>query len=125
MIITGDEVADFVGHRVGSRIVPPYTTLGILKDGQVVAGAVFNHFTGCDCHVTIAGHGWGRGFLAEVGNYVFQQLGCVRVTAVTEQPRIVRIAERLGGQVEGLMRNHFGEGRDAFIVGILRQDYKF
>lgn len=125
MIITGDEVAAFVGRQVLAPIVPPFTTLGIVKDGQVVAGVVFNHFTGSDCHVTIAGHGWDRGFLAEVGNYVFQQLGCVRMTAVTEKPRIVRIAERLGGQVEGLMRNHFGEGRDAFLVGILRDEYKF
>ena len=47
------------------------------------------------------------------------------MTVLTEQTRIVRIAERLGGQVEGLMRNHFGKGRDGFLVGILKDDWKY
>lgn len=74
-------------------------------------------------HVTVAGHGWTKSFLTDVGQYVFGTLRCQRMTAITEQPRIVRIAERLGGQVEGMLRNHFGPGRNAFIVGILKEDY--
>lgn len=99
--------------------------MGIEKDGGIIAGVLFNHFEGSDLHVTLAGHGWTRSFLTHVGEYVFRQLCCERMTAVTEQPAIVRIAERLGGQVEGRMRNHFGAGRDAFVVGILKEEYRF
>lgn len=99
--------------------------MGIEKDGAVVAGAVFNHFEGLDLHVTIAGRGWTRGFAAAVGAYVYQQLGCERMTAITEQASVVRIAERMGGQIEGLLRNHFGKGRDGFVVGILKDDWKY
>jgi len=124
-IVDDERVARFVGDRVDSVIVPPYTLMGIEKDGEIIAGVVFNHFTGCDLHVTIAGTGWTKGFLADVGQYVFGQLNCIRITVVTEQPKVVRIAERLGGDIEGLMRNHFGPSRDAYLVGILREDWKF
>jgi len=105
------------------QINPPYTTMGIEIGGEVIGGVVFNHFTGSDLHVTVAGRGWTRGFLAEVGQYVFGQLHCLRMTVITEQPKVVRLTERLGGQVEGLLRNHFGAGRPAFVVGILKEDY--
>lgn len=123
MIVTGEPVAAFVAKTCGRRIVPPYEAVGIERGSQIVAGVVFNHFTGADVHVTAAGHGWTRGFLADVGQYVFGQLGCERMTFVTEQPSVVRLAERLGGQVEGLMRNHFGKDRPGFIVGVLKDDY--
>lgn len=125
MIVTDERVPAFVSALVGKRFVPPFTAMGVERDGEVVGGVVFNVFEGADLHVTVAGRGFNRGFLADVGAYVFQQLGCERMTVLTEQPRIVRIAERLGGQLEGLLRNHFGPGRDGFLVGILREEYKY
>lgn len=124
-IVDDERVALFVGQRVNSVICPPFTAMGIEKNGEIVAGAVFNCFTRHDVQVTIAGHGWTKGFLAEVGNYVFKSLGCIRITVETEQVEVVRIAERLGGQIEGLKRNQFGPGRDAFVMGILAADYRF
>lgn len=124
-VVTDERVARFVGQRVGEVIVPPFTAMGLERDGEIIAGVVFNCFEGFDLHVTIAGHGWTRGFLADVGQYVFGTLKCERITIQTEQPKIVRIAKRLGGQVEGLKRNHFGKGRDAILVGILAGDYRF
>lgn len=124
-IVEGDEVARFVSESIGVSFVPPFTTMGIEKDGEIVGGVLFNVFEGSDVHVSIAGHGWSRGFCVAVGQYVFGQLGYERMTAVTEIPKIVKIAERLGGKVDGLMRNHFGKGRDAFVVGILKEEYRF
>lgn len=119
------DVASFVSQRVGVEFTPPYTAAGIERDGEVIGGVVFNIFEGADIHVTIAGRGWTRGFMAEVGHYVFSELRCERMTAITEQASVVRIAQRLGGEIEGLMRNHFGPGRDAYVVGILKYDYRF
>lgn len=125
MIVDDERVARFVGERVGSVIYPPFTCMGIERDNRIIAGAVFNCFTGPDCRVTIAGRGWTKGFLAEVGHYVFSRLGCIRLTVETEQPKVVRIAQRLGGQIEGLQRDKFGPGRDGFLVGILKDEYRF
>lgn len=122
-IVADERVAPFVARQCGVYIPAPYTVMGLEKDGQIVAGVAFHHFTGCDVHVTVAGKGWTRGFLAEVGGYVFGTLGCIRMTALTEQERVIRIAKKLGGQIEGRLRNHFGPGRDAVVLGILKDDY--
>lgn len=125
IVVTDERVIRFVGEQVDRVIIPPFTAMGIEKDGEIIAGVVFNNFEGFDIHATVAGHGWTKGFLADVGNYVFWQLQCLRITVITEQPKVIRIAKRLGGEVEGLMRNHFGPGRDGFLIGILREHYRF
>lgn len=99
--------------------------MGIERDGEIIGGVIFNVFEASDVHVSVAGRGWTSGFLAEVGHYAFDILKVERITAITEQTKVVRLAERLGGQIEGLIRSHFGKGRDAFIVGILKEDWKF
>lgn len=124
-VITGERVAAFVAERCRVNIVPPYVAVGVERDGLLVNGVVFNHFTGHDVHVSVGGGQWSKGMLADVGHYVFTQLGCGRITAITEQPGVVALANRLGGKVEGVMRNHFGPGRDAFVVGILKEDWTF
>lgn len=116
-------MAVFVAKACGVVVNPPYTLMGIERSGQIIAGVVFNQFTGPDVHLTVAGHGWTRGVLADIGQYVFGQLGCERMTFVTEQAPVVRLAERLGGKVEGLMRNHFGKDRPGYVVGVLKDDY--
>lgn len=124
-IVTDERVAVFLAKALGINVVPPYTVVGTEKDGEIINGVLINHFTGHDCHVSIAGRGWTKQIIRGVGEYVFDQLLCLRMTVLTEQPHVVRIAERLGGQVEGLLRNHFGEGRDAFVVGILNKDWPY
>lgn len=122
-----ERVARFVSQKVGSSFVPPYTTLGLERRGEIVAGAVFNHWTGHDVHVSVAGNrgAFTRGFIWLVRDYVFGQLNCLRMTVVTEQPAVEAIALKLGGQVEGRLRNHFGAGRDGTVIGILREEWIF
>ncbi|MBB4642371.1 GNAT family N-acetyltransferase [Rhizorhapis suberifaciens] len=125
MIVADDRVARFVSEKLNFGLCPPYTALGIEKDGEIIAGAIFNVFEGVSIHVSVAGKGWTRDFLKAVGTYVFDQLGCERMTATTEQEDVIKLACRLGGQVEGVLRNQFGAGRDGTVVGILRKEYRF
>ena len=125
MIVSDERVARFVSQRLGASFCPPYVTMGIERDGEIVAGVLFNQFEGPNVHVTVAGSGWSLPFLRAVGVYVFDQLGCLRMTLTTEQDAVVRYALRLGGEVEGRMRDYYGEGRDGVIVGVLRKDWKF
>lgn len=125
MIVTDERVARFVSEKSGSRFCPPFTAMGIERDGEVIAGAIFNQFEGPNVHVSIAGGGWTRGFIDAVGKYVFDQLGCLRMTVTTEQEAVADYALRLGGQVEGRMADYFGEDRDAILIGILRCHWKF
>lgn len=125
-VVTGAPVALFVGERCGASFVPPYTALGFERGGQIVAGAVFNVFTGPSVEVTVAAlpGGISRSFIRACGDYVFKQLGCERATFTTESPEVAKLAQRLGSQTEGRLRNHFGKDRDGIVLGILKQDWK-
>lgn len=124
LIVAGEEVARFVSERLGVSISPPYTTLGIERGGEIVAGCLFHCFEGPDIAVTVAGTGFTRAFIRTVGQYVFGQLGCVRMTVTTGDLKVVEYAHRLGGQTEGRLRSHFGPGADGIVVGILREEWK-
>lgn len=125
MIVSDDRVAWFVSEALDTGFCPPWSSLGIEKDGKIVAGVLCNCFEGADVHLSVAGTGWTRAFLQAVGQYVYGTLGCERMTFVTENPEVVKLAERLGGQVEGRMRSHFGPGRDGMLVGVLRDEWKY
>lgn len=125
MIVTDDRVAAFVAKACGVVINPPYTAVGIEKGGAIVAGVIFNNYTGADIHLTAAGRGWGKHFIADVGRYVFQKLRCERITIITEKPYVSGLSVRLGGRIEGVLKNHFGKGRDAQIIGILAEDWRY
>jgi RimJ/RimL family protein N-acetyltransferase len=99
--------------------------MGLEQGGVIISAALFNCFEGSDLHISLAGDYWPRSFLREIGRYVFEQLGCRRMTGVTASPHVVRLAERAGAAVEGLLRHHFDDGSDGFVVGFLREEYKF
>lgn len=125
MIVSGNHVAQFVSKRLRFALCPPYYAIGIERGGEIIGGMLLNCFEGADVHVTVAGQGWTRGFLHSAGDYVFEQLGCERATITTEQSHVEALALRLGGKREGVLRNHFGKGRDGIIVGILRDEYRY
>ena len=122
--VRGQGVADFVYNIFGRKPTPPYVAIGTEIDGVIVNGVIINVWTGFDAHVTIGGKKWTKGLLAVIHHYAYQSLGCIRLTVITEQSSIVRYAERLGGEVEGLLRNQFGPGRDGVLVGILKEDWE-
>ena len=125
MIVTDERVARFVGEKCSTIIYPPFTAMGIDRNGEIIAGVVFNCYTGNDIAVTVAGGPFTRGFITAVGQYVFEQIGCLRMSITTEQPNVIEIAHRLGAQTEGLKRNHFGKGRDGTVLGLLREDWNY
>ena len=124
-IVTDIRVVEFVSEQLSTRFIPPFTTIGLEKGGAIIAGVVFHVFEDANVHLTIAGSGWTRGLLKAVGSYVFETLGCERFTLTTEKPEVAKLGERLGGVTEGIMRNQFGKGRNAFLVGVLKDEYRF
>jgi hypothetical protein len=126
VIVYDDRVAWFVADRIGSPIVPPFTCIGLERDGQIVAGGVFNIYTGPDIQLTIAADKGcvTRALLRAWKHYVIEQSGCLRVTVETEQPAVVDMALRLGGKIEGIKRHLFGQRRDGYVIGILGSEWK-
>ena len=125
MIVTGEQVAVFLAKALQRNVVPPYTAVGTERDGEIINGVLINHFTGHDVHVSVAGRGWSREIIVGVGEYIFDKLLCERMTMITEQPRVIALALKFGGEIEGRLRNHFGPDRDGTIIGILKSDWPF
>ncbi len=118
-------ISCFLADRLNALFYPPFTMMGIEKHGGIIAGVLFNNYEGTDIHATIAGHGWTRRFLREMGRYLFEQIGVERFTGITEHQNVVDIVQRLGGQKEGVLRRHFGPGRDGIVCGVLREEYRY
>lgn len=127
MIVIGDDVAAFVAIMTGQHLSPPYVAIGRADaEGQIVAGIVFNCWTGRDIELTVAALPGGitRSLLRRAAAYVFHEAGCDRASFTTESQEVVDLALRLGAQTEGRKRHLFGLGRDGVILGILREDWK-
>lgn len=127
-IVTGNEVARYIDEKNQGHIIPPYTTIGVRRDGKIVAGAVFRNYTRIDVEVTVVGEcvsAFTPIFIRSIGRYVFGALGCLRMTMATTQPRVIALAQRLGAEIEGVKRDGFGEGQDLTMLGVLRADWKF
>ncbi len=125
MIVTDPRVAAFIADGLKYPLCPPYSFIGWERDGQITGAALFNCFEGPAVHVGAVGSGWTRGFLRAVGDYVYRQLRCERITLTTESETVAKYAERLGAVREGVLRNHFGKGRNGIVLGILKDEYLY
>jgi hypothetical protein len=126
VIIAGQQVVEFVAAQTGQRFVPPLAAIGRSQGSEVVAGIIFNCWTGTDIELTVASlpGGLSRTLLRRAARYVFDEAGCIRVSFTTESQKVIDLALRLGAQTEGRKRHLFGRGRDGVILGILREDWK-
>lgn len=120
------EMARWAGDRLGISDFGPCRAIGVIRRGELAAVAVFHcyrhpnieiSFVTCDRH-------WAtpqtvRGIL----RYPFVQLGCKRLTAITERKNQPTVAflYRLGFRLEGTHPDVFESG-DALTFGLLRKD---
>ena len=135
MIITQPKelIGAFVNVRQGCDPRAPwgsFNALGLITNGQLVAGIVYNNFEGAsaEMHVSaIEGSRWmTKEFLFSAFDYPFNQLGLRRVTGRIKKrnKRAAAFVKHLGFKYEGTMRHYFADD-DALIFGLLRGDCRF
>jgi len=115
-----EEVAAWVGDRIGDLISPPYVSIGAEREGQLCAGVVFNGWNGANIDISLASDGQlTRGAIRGIYHYVFEQSKATRATAHTRRSNKVmrRMLPRLGFEFEALLRQYYGptKGDDAFV----------
>lgn len=125
-------VSRFVSENIPGKdaFLPTDPNVGMLKDGKLIAGCVFNMYTGTGIcmHVAATENGWlNREFLRACFSYPFLQLGCQRVTGLvrTDNKAAQRFDEHLGFKREGLLRQAEEDGCDLILYGMLKSECRW
>ncbi|WP_323069638.1 GNAT family N-acetyltransferase [Mycetohabitans endofungorum] len=126
-----DEVMRFVAAATGETSYHDCTTIGLEKDGDIVAGVVYQGYNGPNvlmhCAMLESRHLLTPAFLSAVFLYPFVVLNCRRVTGLvrTDNLPAQRLDEHLGFRREGIMREGAGDGTDFILYGMLKQECRF
>ena len=127
MILLGadQEVAAWVGKRVGVDCFGLCVGIGVARHGQLIAGAIYNNYRPPCVEVTFASDTprWAsKENISCILSYPFVQLGCLRVNAYTKanNSRARTFLTRLGFDQEGYHPHGFADD-DAVSYGLLRE----
>lgn len=98
------------------------------QTGSILGVVVFSRFTTGNCEITVVSATPGfitKRFALAVAAYPFLQLKVRRDTAfvAVDNEKSLSLAQRLGFRVEGIARSWYPES-DAYILGLLREDYE-
>ena len=119
-------VRAWVGERVGCRDFGPSEAIGVVRDGELIAGVVYNELRGFDLqmHIAASSPRWAsRRTIDSLLSYPFKQLGCVRVTAVVPRSnhRARALLQKLGFRLEGTHRQAWDGRQTALSYGMTRR----
>jgi RimJ/RimL family protein N-acetyltransferase len=124
-------VIAWVAPRVGEwveRLVPGIG-IGLTRDGELYAGAVFSRITPtcADVHLAITGRRVTKDFLRLGFDYVFNQLKLRRVNAFVRADNLDcrSLMLHMGFRHEGRMRHVCADGADVIIYGLLREECRW
>ena len=127
MLITDDSLRAYFEDILGET--SEYARfIGREENGKILGVAAVFNYDGRSCESGWCGEkGWMTlGFLNLLHDYIFDQLKCVRVTALIDASNQVAIkqAERVGFKLEGRLREGSEDG-DKLVYGMLKKDYKY
>jgi len=129
LLYADDFVGEWLEQRMGVKLVPPYTSFGIIGPDGLLAGAmIFNGFNEGNAEVSLyAPRAVSRGSLRAAARYLFETAGCNRVTARTRASslRVRRFIEKVGFQQEGVLRAYYQDGEDAILYGLLKSENRW
>lgn len=123
-----DFIAGWVARQTRLDLKPPYSVLASIDAAdRITAALIFQNWTGPDIEITVAADSIPRSLLVAGYRYAIQQCGCIRATfktSVHNQPAIEAM-KRLGAKLEGRQRSYYGDGSDALVFGILKEDFPY
>lgn len=127
-----ERIVPWVGQRVDEdRFGEDCVALGLEEDGELIAGVVFNWYTGASISMHVAaepGRRWlNRDFLYRCFAYPFLQLNCNRVTGLVKVNNLdaQRFDEHLGFVKEGVIRQGADDKTDLILYGMLKSECRW
>ena len=127
-----DRIVPWVGQRIDEdHFGKDCIALGLEEDGELIAGVVFNWYTGPSISMHVAaepGRRWlNRDFLFRCFAYPFLQLNCNRVTGLVRVDNLdaQRFDEHLGFVREGVIRQGAEDKTDFILYGMLKDECRW
>lgn len=127
IVYDAERIGPWVCARAGgSWIKDRGTAIGLERDGQLIAGVLYEDFNGANVVMHVAAETGGRwltrGYLYRCFHYPFVQLGCKRVTGIvpSSNKRALRFDEHLGFKIEARLVEAHPEG-DLLILRMMRE----
>lgn len=131
-VITDDK------HRVAKWAKPKlegnvqwanFQAFGFERHGDLVGAVVFTEYTGNDIHVSVVTTDpcwWHRRYIKLLYEYVFDQCGCIRISALVNESnrKSIKLLRGLGSKEEGRLRSYFNP-KDGIVFGQLRSECKW
>lgn len=105
--------------------------IGLRRDGELVAGSVYEGFNGHNCWVHLAavpgGHWLNRMFLRAAFRYVFVQLGCSRLSGYVNASNMEarRFDEHIGFKEEARLKGAASDGGDVILYVMWQGDCRY
>lgn len=121
-----EDLAAWVGQRYGVKFYPPYTAIGEIQDGKIIAVYVFNNWTKHDVEISLVADRLTRALVKRAFAYVTDTLKCSRATFRTRADNLQaqKCLERFNARLEGRQQRFFGDS-DALIYGIMKEDFPY
>lgn len=123
-----ERVFPFVQSLTAIKRVEGARAIGLAKDGEVIAGAIYEGYNGHNVWVHLAGspgRKWmTRGFLYAGFAYPFLQLGCSRISGYVEawNKDAIRLDEHFGYRREAVLHGAASDGGDVILYVMRRED---
>lgn len=124
-------VWSFVRQHVPVNVVSDMKGLGLERDGELVAGVLYENWSGPNVWMHVAavpGSRWlNREFLRYCFHYPFMELGCSRVSGYVEASNEAarRFDEHLGFKPEAVLKGAATDGGDVILYVMWRDECRF
>lgn len=123
-------VFDFVRQYAPITMVAGSKGLGLEREGELVAGVVYEGYNGVNVwmHVAIApGARFTRGYIRYCFHYPFIELGCKRISGYVEANNEAarRFDEHIGFKQEAVLKGAATDGGDVILYVMRREDCRY
>ena len=121
----------FVRNYIPVPVVAGMKGLGLERDGELVAGVLYEGYNGVNVwmHVAaVSGRRWlNREYLRYCFYYPFVELGCKRVSGYVEDSNEAakRFDEHLGFTREAVLRGAAADGGDVILYVMRKEDCRY
>lgn len=129
MIVSGQEVIEWMEAMLGERFHGEAIGMGLKSDGRFVAGAAYHgrQYHNVNASIVALPGSLTRPFIRAIHDYPFNALEVKRISVCVRlrNQASAKLAERLGFKYEGCQRAGYPDGEDKLMFGMLRKECKW